>query len=267
MKKYFAFFRIRFHIGLQYRSSSVVALITQFLWGFMECLAYKALLDTNAVAFPMDFSALVSYIWLKEAFFALFTTWMTDNEIFTMIIDGGIAYELCRPISIYNMWFFRNIGSRLAAAALRCGPIILAALLLPKPYRLMFPNNMISLCLFITTMFLGLCITVSFCMLVYILSFFTISPQGLRMVLTGAVEFLSGSIIPLPFIPNPVRSILELLPFASMQNVPLRIYGGDLAGIDMIYAMILQIFWLFILILFGKAVCRLAERRVVIQGG
>lgn len=267
MKTYYSFFRIRFQIGSQYRSASVTALITQFLWGFMECLAYKALSETNAVAFPMEFTALVSYIWLKEAFLALFTTWMTDNEIFTMIIDGGIAYELCRPVSIYNMWFSRNIGSRLAAAALRCGPIILAALLLPEPFRLVFPKNMISLCLFIITMILGLCVTVSFCMLVYILSFFTISPQGLRMVLTGAVEFLSGSIIPLPFIPNPVRSILELLPFASMQNVPLRIYSGDLGGIDMIYAIILQMFWLFALILFGKLLCRLAERRVVVQGG
>ena len=31
---------------------------------------------------------------------------------------------------------------------------------------------------------------------------FTISPQGWRMVLTGAVEFLSGNIIPLPFFPR-----------------------------------------------------------------
>jgi ABC-2 type transport system permease protein len=233
----------------------------------MECLAYKALLDTNAIAFPMEFSALVSYIWLKEAFLALFTTWMTDNDIFSMIIDGGIAYELCRPVSIYSMWYSKNIGGRLAAAALRCGPIILVALLLPKPFRLIFPKSMLSLSLFIVTMFLGLCVTVAFCMLVYILSFFTISPQGLRMVLTGAVEFLSGAIIPLPFIPNPVRGILELLPFASMQNVPLRIYSGDLRGIAMVNAIVLQIFWIVALVLFGKALCKLAERRVVVQGG
>lgn len=267
MDTYFSFFRIRFHIGLQYRAASFTSLITQFLWGLMECLAYKVLLDTNAVAFPMEFKALISYIWLRQAFFVLFTTWMTDNDIFSMIMDGGIAYELCRPISIYNMWFSKNIGSRLAAAALRCGPIIIAAFLIPEPYRLMLPKNLVSIILFIITMLLGLCVTVSFCMLVYILSFFTISPQGLRMVLTGAVEFLSGAIIPLPFIPNPIRGFIELLPFASMQNVPLRIYGGDLVGITMIKAISLQIFWLVALILLGKVLCKLAEHRVVVQGG
>lgn len=267
MKKYFTFYKIRFHVGLQYRSASVTALTTQFLWGLMECFAYRALLKTNAIDFPMEFQALVSYVWLKEAFFVLFTTWMTDNEIFSMIINGDISYELCRPVSIYNMWFFRNIGGRVASTALRCGPIIVAALLLPAPYRLTMPKDIKFFGLFLVSMCLALFVTVSFCMLVYILSFFTISPQGLRMILTGAVELLSGSTIPLPFIPNPIRGIIELLPFASMQNVPLRIYSGNLAGDKMMYALILQLFWILILILLGKVISRLAERRVVVQGG
>ena len=37
------------------------------------------------------------------------------------------------------------------------------------------------------------------CMFTYILAFFTISPQGLRMMFTSMVDFLSGAIIPLPF--------------------------------------------------------------------
>ena len=119
MKKYFSFFRVRFFTGLQYRTAAVSALTTQFVWGLMECLAYKALMDSNAIAFPMEYSAVVSYIWLQEAFFALFKTWASDNDIFGMITNGGIAYELCRPISIYNMWFSRNVGGRMAEAVLK----------------------------------------------------------------------------------------------------------------------------------------------------
>jgi ABC-2 type transport system permease protein len=131
----------------------------------------------------------------------------------------------------------------------------------------MSPDSIGVLMLFIITLILALGVTVSFCMLVYILSFFTISPQGIRMVLTGAVELLSGAIIPIPFIPNPFRRVLELLPFASMQNVPLRIYCGNLTGRDMLTAIILQLFWLIMLIMLGKALCKLAERKVVVQGG
>ncbi len=83
----------------------------------------------------------------------------------------------------------------------------------------------------------------------------------------GAVEFLAGSVIPLPFIPQPYRSVIELLPFASMQNVPFRIYSGDLTGNGMWRAIILQLFWVFMLNVIGVFLYKKAERRVVVQGG
>lgn len=267
MKKYFSFFRVRFFTVIQYRAAAISSLTTQVLWGLMECLAYKALMESNAIAFPMEYSAVVSYIWLNEAFMALFKTWAADNDIFGMITNGGIAYELCRPVYIYNMWYARNLGGRIAEAALRCGPVLLVAILLPYPYGISAPASFSALCMFVITMLLGLGVTVAFCSLVYMLCFFTISPQGWKMILTGAVDLLSGALIPFPFIPEPFRSIMEYLPFGSMQNVPLRIYSGDLAGVEMYNAMCLQVFWLIALILLGQWVCKKAARRVVVQGG
>ena len=68
-------------------------------------------------------------------------------------------------------------------------------------------------------------------MLIYISAFFTISPMGVRLVAVAVVDFFSGAIIPLPFFPEKLQVIFSLLPFGSMQNVPYRIYGGDLAGL------------------------------------
>ena len=107
----------------------------------------------------------------------------------------------------------------------------------------------------------------SFCMLVYMLSFFTISPQGWRMVLTGAVEFLSGNIIPLPFFPEKYVALIKCTPFAYMQNVPFRIYSGDLGGGEVYRCIAGQFFWLAALILLGRCTWKAAEKRVVIQGG
>lgn len=216
----------------------------------------------------MEFAALVSYIWLKEAFLAMFNTWIaTDGDIFSVIMNGDVAYELCRPISLYRMWFAKSVGGRCATAALKCVPIIVVAALLPRPYGLSAPKSAAAFAFFILTLFLGLFVTVAFCMLVYAITLFTISPQGLRALLTGAVEFLSGAIIPFPFIPQPVRGVLELLPFGSMQNVALRVYGGSLAGGEMLRAVWLQIFWIAVLVLLGRVVCGRAERRMVVQGG
>ena len=265
MKKYYCFFKLRFATGMQYRMASVTALTTQLIWGLMECLAYKVIAEASGDNLPMEYSSIVTYVWLKEALLILFNTWAADNELFAMIANGDISYELCRPVSIYSMWFSRITGARTAEAMMRCIPVVLCAFLMPKPYKMNLPPDGVSFLLFLLTLFLALGITVTFCMLVYMLCFFTISPQGWRMVLTGAVDFLSGNIIPLPFFPN--LFLLELSPFAYMQNVPFRIYSGDLVGGELYQCIVKQVFWIVALMVLGVILWKQAEKRIVIQGG
>ena len=201
MKKYIAFFRLRFSMGLQYRAAALAGVATQFFWGAMEILMFRAFYRTNPGAFPMTLEATCAYVWLQQAFLALFVTWVVENEIFDSILNGNIAYELCRPINIYNMWFSRNLANRFSRALLRCMPILVLALILPAPYGLMAPAGLLAFFLFILTTLLGVGVTVAFCMLIYMLCFFTISPMGLRMVTVSMVEFFSGGVIPLPFFP------------------------------------------------------------------
>lgn len=267
MKKYLSFFRLRFTMGLQYRAAALAGIITQFAWGFMEVMMFRAFYRTDAQAFPMSFSATVSYIWLQQAFLAFFAAWMMENEIFDSIVNGNIVYELCRPVSIYNMWFSRSIANRLSRAVLRCFPILAVTVFVPEPYGISAPASAYHFLVFLITLILGLAVTVSFCMLVYMLTFFTVSPEGLRMLFVSAVEFFAGAVIPLPFFPENLQKVMELLPFASMQNVALRIYSGSLGGAAMKKAVALQVIWFIIITAAGKMLCRLAEHNVTVQGG
>ncbi|MDF2538564.1 MAG: putative rane protein [Herbinix sp.] len=265
--KYMSFFRMRFIAGLQYRAAALAGIVTQFVWGAMEILLFKAFYQVNAAAFPMTFEALSSYVWLQQAFLALFLTWFLENDIFQTITDGGIAYEMCRPADIYNMWFFRSMANRLSKTVLRCMPILLFAALLPKPYGIRLPNNLNAGIWFFITAFLGLLVVVAFCMLVYITTFYTLSPVGVRLLSVSLVEFFAGSVIPLPFLPKGIRQVIELLPFASMQNVPLRVYSGDIGGANIYTRAGLQLFWVVTLIWIGKKLMQTAQRRIVVQGG
>ena len=74
-------------------------------------------------------------------------------------------------------------------------------------------------------------------------------------------------IIPLPFFPESLQKIMELLPFASMQNVALRIYSGSMDNAHIQKAIILQLAWLVVITLTGKILCYLAEKKITIQGG
>ena len=176
MKKYLSFFRLRFNTGLQYRAAALAGIVTQFFWGVMEILTFRAFYDSDPSSFPMTLQATSSYIWMQQAFLALFMAWLMEGEIFESIKNGNISYELCRPFGIYNMWFSRSLATRLSRAVLRCFPILLVAVFIPSPYGLGAPANPACFLVFLLTLALGLLNVVAFCMIIYMLSFFTISP-------------------------------------------------------------------------------------------
>lgn len=87
------------------------------------------------------------------------------------------------------------------------------------------------------------------------------------MLAVTVVEFLSGAVVPLPFLPQPVQQIFSLLPFASMQNAPLRIYSQDILPSQALSTIALQLFWVIVLIALGKFLMKKALKTVVVQGG
>lgn len=265
--KYASLFRMKFIAGLQYRAAAVAGIATQFIWGIMSLLLYKAFYEADPNSFPMSFQALSSYLWLQQAFLALFMGWFFENDIFQTITEGGIAYELCRPLDIYYMWFYRSMANRLAKAVLRCMPILIFAAFLPEPYGIRLPESINAGIWFLITTILGFLVVIAYSMLVYISTFFTYSPMGVRMVSVSLVEFFAGAVVPLPFLPEGIRRVVEILPFASMQNIPLRIYSGDINGTEIYYRAALQLFWIVMLIWFGKRLMGHALKRVVVQGG
>lgn len=265
--KYVAFFRLRFAMGLQYRAAALAGIATQFVWGFMGIRVFMAFQRTDPQAFPMTLRQLSSYLWLQQAFLAFFMVWLMEGDIFDCISDGNVAYELCRPVKLYHLWFARSLAARLSAGMLRCFPILIVAAFLPEPWRMHTPPDLVTALWFILTVVLGLLVTVALCMILYMFTFFTISPLGLRTLFLFLAEFCQGAVIPLPFFPKAMQTALEWLPFAAMQNVPLRVYSGQLSGAALARSVALQLFWLAALILLGKIIEARAMQKITLQGG
>ena len=91
MKKYISFFRLRFVMGLSYRAAAWAGIATQFVWGGMEIAMFRAFYGAEPEHFPMTMDGAVSYVWLQQAFLALFAAWMLEGEVFESIKDGNIA--------------------------------------------------------------------------------------------------------------------------------------------------------------------------------
>ena len=265
--KYLSVFRIRFNAGLQYRAAALGGIATQFVWGFMTVMLYKAFYDGNPNGFPMGLEQVTVYLWLRQAFLAMFNLWTYDNSIFDAITGGNIAYELARPVDLYNLWFMKNASIRLSNVSMRCIPVLVVAFLVPAPYGMSLPVSSGALLGFVITMLLGFLVACGFLMIIYALTFYTMQPQGLRIIFSAMSELLCGNLIPLPFFPEKLTKLIELTPFASVSNVPFRIYSGNISGNEIFNCISLQVFWLVVLVLTGRMLISNALKRTVVQGG
>ncbi|MBQ1256884.1 MAG: ABC transporter permease [Clostridia bacterium] len=267
MKPYFTFFRMRLIHSLQYRTAALAGVATQFFWGFMEIQLYRAFYAEHANAFPMPLEALVSYIWLRQAFLMLFNTWTFEGELFQSILNGNVAYELCRPADLYFMWFARTAAVRISKTLLRFWPILLVAFLLPAPIGMSLPPDAGAFLLFLLSSALTLGVTVAFTLIVYFSCFYTVSADGIRAVLTPLSELLTGGLLPVPFMPAFFQTLIRFSPFGAMMNTPLRIYSGHISGTDALEAILLQVFWLICMTLCGMLLQRRGMKKLCVQGG
>jgi ABC-2 type transport system permease protein len=138
---------------------------------------------------------------------------------------------------------------------------------LPEPYRLILPPDAMQLVMFLLSAALAMLVAVAFGMFIYISTFYTMSPMGVRIIGGALADFMAGSIVPLPFFPDGFRRVAEVLPFAAMQNMPLRIYSGDIAGVDALVGLLFQLCWFVILFVVGKLWMGKTLKKVIIQGG
>ncbi len=267
MNMYLSVFRIRFINSLQYRAVVLGEVMARFAWGIMEILAFSAFYRANPAAFPMTFSQTVSYLWMQEVLLVLFAVVFQDGDIYSALESGDIAYELVRPMSLYGRWFCKSAANRLSFTLLSGVPALLVAFLAPAPYGMSLPPDAGMFLLFLLSAVLALGVVVAFAMLMYISLFYTLSQRGVRIIVTAVTGFLSGAVIPLPFFPAPVLAVVKWLPFAAMQNMPLRIYSGSIAGAQAYFGIAFQAFWLAALVLFGRAAMGRALKKVIVQGG
>lgn len=267
MKQYWSFFKMRLMAGLQYRAAALAGMSTQFVWGAMEILLYRAFWLEHPERFPMGMEALSSYIWLQQAFLTLFALWLQESDILEAVKTGAVAYELLRPADLYGMWMARAMATRLSRAALRMLPVILVSSLLPSPWGLRLPTSPAAFALFLLSAVLMVLVVCAYSLLVYALTFYLTDPNGIMVLSVAAADLLGGAIVPLPFLPDGLRQFAQLTPFGSMQNVPLRLFTGDIPLSQAPAVMGLQLFWAVALISAGYLLTRNGLRRTVILGG
>jgi ABC-2 type transport system permease protein len=261
----------RYRMLLQYRAAALAGAGTQFFWGFIRIMILLAFYRSGSGSPPMAFADVVTYIWLGQAFLALLP-WNHDLELERQIREGGVAYELLRPVDLYAFWSMRTLATRIASTSLRAIPILLVAgVILPltglSDWGLAPPDSLASAALFAVAMFVAIGLGCAITMLVHVSLLWTISGDGMARLIPSLVTVFSGMVIPLPLFPAWSQPILDLLPFRGLVDVPFRIYSGDIPVGEAMAPILLCTIWWWLLVAVGRALLARGQRALVVLGG
>lgn len=267
MKAYFSYFKLKFITGLQYRSAAWAGIATQFFFGFVYIMVYIAFYSSGDKNTPMTLSQVITYLWLNQALLALLNQFTRDKELFNLVREGTICYELARPKNLYFMWYFKVLGEKLSSVLLRFFPLILVTIILPKPYNLGLPASGYHFLLFIISLCVGSLLVVSLTILYPIVTLTTMNEKGIVNIMITIANILSGISVPIPFFPDFLKKISALLPFQYISDLPFRIYVGNIGIETGIVNIFIQFVWLLILISIGYFLMYKSLKRVTVQGG
>jgi len=186
-----------------------------------------------------------------------------DATIQERIREGQIGFDLNRPVGYPSQLMAGAAGEMIGLLPMLmvAVPVALLAGELQPPERV---GDGIA---YVASLALAWIVAVQMNLLIGLVGFWTLEMTGFRMMYRLIGNFATGALIPLWFMPDLLRAIVQLLPFQAIAFIPVSIYVGEPATGGIWTALAVQAFWLVVMVAIIRLVWRQAFRHTVIQGG
>ena len=263
MRSYLSAFRLRRKMELQYRGAMIGGIVCQVAFGLILIALYRALYASKPQALPLDH--VVTYVWLQQAFFRMLLA--SDPDLLDKIRTGGIAYDLCRPLSLYGFYYARIMAQKITGSVMRAVPMLVFAALLPEGWGICLPASVPALLLSLLALLLGLLCVSALENITMAFTMRTLDPRGVQAMLNLLMMTLSGNILPLTLFPDSWQKVITLLPYAQLLDAPIRLYTGEAGIAEAPRMLLIQLCWTLVLTGLGILFWQRNQRHIEIQGG
>lgn len=263
MRPYWAVFRTRFRLLLQYRGAALAGLATQIFWGLLRVMIFGAFLASATGPHPLTKEQIITYIWLGQALLATLP-WNLEPEVAASVRSGAVAYELVRPIRLWSLWFARHVAYRTAPALLRAVPMVVLAMLC---FDMKPPAGVISATAFAASVLMAILLSAAISTLMAVSLLWTVAGEGVVLMVAAIVVLCSGLALPLPFYPDWLQPLLDWLPFRGLMDVPYRLYMGHIPASQALGCLVHQVTWTIAISAAGALLAGRGLKRLVVQGG
>lgn len=206
---------------------------------------------------------LVTFAFLSQAFIMTVGAF-GSFELPQRIRTGDIEVDLYRPADL-QLWELANWMGRSAFQVVARGipPIVLGAI----AFDLRWPDPAWHWLTFALAVILATVVGFALRFCSNLLAFWLIDSRGLDQLVTIAVSFFAGLLLPINLFPAWLEAVARALPFASMIQLPVEIYLGLHSGLDLVWVLAQQLLWALALLGLGRMMLGSATRRLVVQGG
>jgi ABC-2 type transport system permease protein len=260
---YAEFSRVGFVNMLAFRLRYFTGIITYFLNVTVYYFIWSAVYSSGQTIAGYNLRQMLTYVsvgWIIRSFY-----WNTiDQEMAYEVIEGKIAMDLIKPVSMQWMWISRAMGESAFRLGLLTVPTaIVVALVFPVQGPASRENFGFFLVSVLGSFFLMGAIN-------FMIGTCAIPLQSILALIRAKfwlIELLSGLLIPMSFFPDRVQNILAWLPFEHIAYTPLQIYLGKLNHGDALRMLGIQWFWVFALLALAHLWWDRASRKITIHGG
>lgn len=260
---YFYVYKIRIQKSLAYHYDVYGNILMQCIIMFAAAFFWRALYAGETVVQGVAAEQMYIYTVVSTAMSVFF---MNDVEqrVMRSVEKGTIAVEMLKPINLYGIFFFEDLGKLTALCFQNLLPIVLIGsifIAVPKP------ANITAFLLFVLSLVMAYLIHWLLAACFSMWAFVTINMNPLLQVKKHLIRLLSGSIIPLWFFPDWLASILNCLPFVYIYQLPLDIYIGKEGMSNILPRLGIQAIWVVALFVLFMILQKNALKKVMVQGG
>ena len=262
MRTYVEFALKKFQNKMAYRLEFFMGILNTVITIVVYLCIYKALYgdmqEVDGITFSMVATHFVISLGLSAAF--------EYNEMFLQdkVHDGSITNEFLKPVNFIFRLLSENVGEGLFKVIFNFIPAVIITLFYVK---LCPPASTLHLIIMLVSVVLGYLILWLIGFIVQTWSFWLFSVWGIMTIKNVIVKILSGTLLPLWFMPQTLKNVIAFTPFESIYFTPIQIYLGEISGMELFIKLINQIIWIVILWLVAQVFWKKGIKKLVVQGG
>ena len=260
---YAEFSRVGFVNILAFRLRYFTGIITYFLNVTVYYFIWSAVYSSGPSIAGYNLAQMITYVsvgWMIRSFY-----WNTiDQEMAYEVIEGKIAMDLIKPVSVQWMWIFRAMGeSAFRLMLLTLPTAVVVAFVFPVQRPASRGHFLLFLVAVLGSFFLMGAIN-------FMIGTCAIPLKSILALIRAKywlIELLSGLLIPMSFFPQAIQRVLAWLPFEHIAYTPLQIYLGKLSPADALLAVGVSWTWVVLLLVAGHLWWNRAVQKITIHGG